>query len=306
VRFNDDQFFDQYRKQFGSLNALQANGLALILSKVENDSRWTDLRQLAYFFASIHHETNIKRNNLLQTFNPIVELRANKSKQPALYEQQNRYWLSGYYGRGLIQLTWLSNYKKFGLENDPNQALDPNISYEITVRGMIEGLFSGKKLSDYINKNKADYRNARRIVNALDKADAIAAIAVKWEKILVASKEIESTLPTPTEKPPEPPKPELSAIEQQTPVEVKASESSLGAKIAAAGPAIGTAISGMGLKLGGVTFNAWTIIAFCSVLIIGIIVGAILWDRSQERALRKSELNANTLADPTKHNVIIK
>ena len=41
---------------------------------------------------------------------------------------------------------------------------------------MVEGWFTGKKLSDYFNE-KTDYINARKIVNGLDKADIIAGYA---------------------------------------------------------------------------------------------------------------------------------
>lgn len=46
-------------------------------------------------------------------FKPIRELRASAMRQPALYAQQDRYWSTGYYGRGLIQTTWEINYRKF-------------------------------------------------------------------------------------------------------------------------------------------------------------------------------------------------
>jgi len=34
--------------------------------------------------------------------------------------------------------------------------------------GMIKGLFTGKKLSDYLTDTKKDYFNARRIINGLN------------------------------------------------------------------------------------------------------------------------------------------
>jgi putative chitinase len=41
--------------------------------------------------------------------------------------------------------------------------------------GMIKGLFTGKSLGDYFSQTKNDWVNARRIINGLDKAQAIAA-----------------------------------------------------------------------------------------------------------------------------------
>lgn len=102
-----------------------------------------------------------------------------------------------WYGRGKVQLTWKANYEKatsklreLGYEVDlianPDQALDLEISAVILVVGMIEGWFTKKGLRDYIpnNPTREHYRNARRIVNAMDKADLIAGYAIEFEKAL--------------------------------------------------------------------------------------------------------------------------
>jgi len=39
---------------------------------------------------------------------------------------------------------------------------------------MMEGTFTGVRLSTYFNPNKDDWMNARRIINGLDKANLIA------------------------------------------------------------------------------------------------------------------------------------
>jgi hypothetical protein len=49
---------------------------------------------------------------------------------------------------------------------------------------MERGLFTGKKLSDYFNDKKTDWRNARRIINGLDKADTIARYAQNFYNCL--------------------------------------------------------------------------------------------------------------------------
>jgi hypothetical protein len=72
-----------------------------------------------------------------RSFQPIRERRANPAKQPALWATQERYWPSGYYGRGFIQLTGRDNYQVFGdllgvdLLSQPDLALDPAISARI-------------------------------------------------------------------------------------------------------------------------------------------------------------------------------
>ena len=105
------------------------------------------------------------------------------------------YWLSEgwrkrhlryypYYGRGLVQLTWKENYEKFGkllgidLVNNPDLALDLEYAIKILVIGMRDGLFTGYKLSDFIEKYKpTDFIHAREIINGMDKAHVIASMA---------------------------------------------------------------------------------------------------------------------------------
>lgn len=106
------------------------------------------------------------------------------------------YWLSEswrknnlryypWYGRGFVQLTWEANYKKASKElsvdllTNPDKALDPNISSEILVKGMLEGWFTGKKLSDYNS-----YVSMRAIINGSDKAKEIADIALQYKTAL--------------------------------------------------------------------------------------------------------------------------
>lgn len=81
------------------------------------------------------------------------------------------YWSGGWFGRGHIQLTHYANYLKAGtalgidLISDPAKAMEPAVSAAIAVRGMREGWFTGKKLSDYFSGSRADHAGARAIVN---------------------------------------------------------------------------------------------------------------------------------------------
>ncbi|WP_228557495.1 hypothetical protein, partial [Myxococcus sp. AB025B] len=70
------------------------------------------------------------------------------------------------------------------LINNPDLALQPKYASEILVKGSINGWFTSKKLSDYINDKKKDYINARRVINGTDKAQLIANYAVVFEKAL--------------------------------------------------------------------------------------------------------------------------
>lgn len=121
-----------------------------------------DERHLAYIFASIWHECH---------FEPKNERRANPLRQPTLYRQQEEYWHTGYYGRGPIQITWETNYQRFGrflglpLLKKPQLVNDPKIGYTIAVVGMVRGWFTGAPLEWFLNDSRSDWYKARRTVN---------------------------------------------------------------------------------------------------------------------------------------------
>lgn len=141
--------------------------LVFVLSKIAEDEYWGDYRQVANFLAQVGHES-------AWTYYPVPE-REDKTRGK-IWQIQSKYWGTGFYGRGYIQITHKSNYQKLSgyvgldLVKNPNLALQPEVSYTIAAKGMQLGLFTGKKLSDYINGNKCDYLNCRRIVNGTDRA----------------------------------------------------------------------------------------------------------------------------------------
>lgn len=92
-----------------------------------------------------------------------------------------------YRGRGLVQTTGRRLYEIFGYADNPEAVGDIKISADIMVRGMRDGTFTGKKLSDYFNDDKTDWTNARRIVNGVDRAADIARIAQVFYKALQKS-----------------------------------------------------------------------------------------------------------------------
>lgn len=177
------KFSDFYKKDLHRVfTKAVSDDFEVLLAFVEGDDDWSDIRQLANFLAQIMHETAF-------TFKPIAEKRDRKGTD--LYNRQAKYW--NWKGRGYIQLTWEDNYKKFEeilnqpLTTDPDIALRPSVAYEIAKIGMQEGIFTGKKLSDYINESKCEYKNARKIVNWLDKAEEIAGYSRKIESVLKES-----------------------------------------------------------------------------------------------------------------------
>jgi hypothetical protein len=53
--------------------------------------------------------------------------------------------------------------------------------------GMKEGIFTGRKLSSYINNEARDYEGARKVINGSDQKALIAIYAKKFEVILKAA-----------------------------------------------------------------------------------------------------------------------
>jgi putative chitinase len=86
-------------------------------------------------------------------------------------------------GRGFVQLTGRRNYtdwsKRLSLDllANPDQVLDRAIAARILVQGCMLGTFTGAGLGKYLTAAKADFVNARRVVNGTDKAGMIAGYA---------------------------------------------------------------------------------------------------------------------------------
>ena len=139
----------------------------------------------AYGLATTYHET-------AGTMQPLKEYGRGKGKaygKPGKYGQPQ-------YGRGYVQLTWDRNYEKadsaLGLAGrlvaNFDLALDPAIAAAILVRGMQEGWFTGKKLSDFMAieqaGSKEDFRRSRVIINGRDRDTLIAGYAVSFQQAL--------------------------------------------------------------------------------------------------------------------------
>ena len=180
---NRPQFFASMRPLFKRLSQSQVDGLNFLLDAFEQDGGLS-VQEMAYMLATAYHET-------AATMLPIEEYGKGRGRK---YGQNididgSRY--KGlphiYYGRGYVQLTWLTNYKRAGdkicvdLVNHPELALNPTYAAQIMIAGMREGWFTGKKLSDYIKAGKVDYVGARRIINGTDKAQLIAGYAKQLE-----------------------------------------------------------------------------------------------------------------------------
>lgn len=196
MRINKDRFYQQYIEEFVSIEShATVHNLNIILTSLEEhdylfdqDNHMLKLCSMSYILATIRHESYDWRKGVY--YSPIKEVRAS-TKQKKLRKMQDRYWNTGYYGRGLIQLTWKENYVKARmltgqpLVGRPSLLLeDMQLNCELAIKGMLVGLYTGKKLDDYINVQGVDFIGARRIINGTDKAEEIAAVAISFHKIL--------------------------------------------------------------------------------------------------------------------------
>lgn len=163
-------FFDAVRPKLfgGTMTQQQVDGCEAILH--EWDGRGlTDCRWLAYMLATAKHETNATMAAVREAYWLSEEWR----------KTHLRYW--PYYGRGLVQLTWEANYRAMSavtgvdLINNPDAALDLAHAVEVMFYGMVNGSFTGRRLSDYFNDMASDAVGARAIINGTDKAQLIAA-----------------------------------------------------------------------------------------------------------------------------------
>lgn len=98
------------------------------------------------------------------------------------------------YTGGKVQLTGRRNFRRLGerlgldLEGNPELIYDMEISTAALFTGMLEGLFTGKKLDDYTDlSGNLDAVKARRVVNGSDKAEDIASLYRRWLDALQAA-----------------------------------------------------------------------------------------------------------------------
>lgn len=155
----------------------------------------------AYALATAYHETAgtmqpIKEYGGAAYFRRLYDI---EGARPALAKRHGNTSPGDgakYFGRGYVQLTWKCNYARAQAElgapfvADPDLALQPVHAAAIMRRGMEEGWFTGKKLATYLpSTGKADhaqFKEARRIINGVDRAADIATYAVEFQKGLMS------------------------------------------------------------------------------------------------------------------------
>ncbi|MGV1823243.1 hypothetical protein [Agrobacterium vitis] len=194
----------------GKLSDPQVKGMDAILDEWVAQGL-TDIRWLAYMFATAFHETgqamqpvseNLKYSalGLQKTFPKYFSARdaqayAGQPERIANRAYANRLGngdeASGdgwrYRGRGLVQITGRGNYETFGLDSNPDRALVDQVAVKIMFTGMTGGLFTGDRLTDHFTLKGSDWVNARKIINRLDRAQDIAGYAKAFNSALAGA-----------------------------------------------------------------------------------------------------------------------
>lgn len=164
---------------------------SLIASICADANSWRSVAEIAYLLATVKWET-------ARTFKPIHELGSlsyfDKYEPGTTLGTNLGNTQPGdgflFRGRGYVQITGRANYHHIGsllgidLVGNPDQALDPEVAYDIAAGGMHGGWFTGRRLSQYMTGDTPDFVNARRIINGVDHAADIAAIAQTFMGLL--------------------------------------------------------------------------------------------------------------------------
>ena len=210
-RMNRTAFFASIRKNpfGGSLTQSQVTGIDAILDECDKQGV-TDLRHVAYILATPMIETGGSFEPVTESLNYSVEslrskfpnrisasdaLKYGRNAQHSANQEMIGNIIYGgewgkknlgntqpgdgfrYRGRGLSQVTGRRLYEIFGYADKPDEMAHIKASAYAMVKAMKEGIFTGVKLSDFINTTKEDWNGARKTVNGTDRSADIASHA---------------------------------------------------------------------------------------------------------------------------------
>lgn len=199
MAFSDRKFFDACRAGImgPTLDNNEVTGAARILEAMAGAPKaWC-----AYALGTAWHETAFTMQPIKEFGGPryFTQMYDVTGKRPKLARDNgnvNPGDGAKFFGRGYVQLTWRANYRRAGaklgidLEGNPDRALEPEIAAKIMRAGMEQGWFTGKSFASYLPSNGvasiAQFIEARRIINGVDKAAKIAGYALKFQDALVS------------------------------------------------------------------------------------------------------------------------
>lgn len=266
MTFNREVFFSYIRKApFGNrMSPSQIDGVNRILDYKERYYSNINNRWLAYILASVFHETGGRMQPIREAYGTSDKdsiHRLNKAyasgKLPSV---KSPYWRTGYFGRGLIQITHKDNYEKWGLTSTPEKALEWETSLNIVFEGMIKGKFrAGKRLDKFFNEATHNPEGARDIVN--DPNDKPVLIAQYYNHFLESFK---------------------ASYKEEKVEEIK-EEKVLEDSPPSRSPAdlivVGTSTAG---NLVSAITNPWAVVAL-GIVITAVIIGAYFYFRKKEK-----------------------
>ena len=189
------EFYDRSRKHlFPVLTHDQTIGCDAIFDEWERQ-KLSDVRKLSCMIGQSYWETNRTMAPVREAYflNPPGPNQNDASGPAEDYRRLLRYY--PFYGRGLIQITWESNYHKMGslvgvdLVRFPDRAMELDIAVSIVFEGMLRanshfGDFTGVSLDDYFVDGQPagdwSWLNQRRVVNGMDHAQEIADICKQF------------------------------------------------------------------------------------------------------------------------------
>lgn len=174
----------------------QVAGTEMLLEKLVG----LPVSHVAYALATAWHETAATMQPILEHGGPVYFKRMYdpEGKRPQVAKALGN-TIPGdgvrFAGRGYVQLTGRTNYDRaakatgYPLVGNPDLAMRSDIAAEILRAGMAEGWFTGRKLAGMLPDaiaSRAQLREARRIINGIDKADLIAGYALDFQSALIA------------------------------------------------------------------------------------------------------------------------
>jgi len=169
-----------FRRRQGQANREQSAQAIIAAAKTQQ----LTTAQIAYILATAEHESD--------SFNTLEEY-ARGNQYEGRNDLGNTQAGDGprFKGRGYVQLTGRRNYMRYteitGIElvKLPIILMNwPALSVFVIVDGMMRGVYTERRLGEFVNSSQADFFNARQVVNDHDCAQKIADHANDWIKQL--------------------------------------------------------------------------------------------------------------------------